>query len=235
LRYFTSKDFKQKSHTPEIIYNPSSKDKYTKNTYSHEEEIISTTVNDSTSNTSSSGISNIVSNAMTSAKKFLGWDEESMEKKRRKNEINSTIDNALKGTGLAGAVFGKFAKVIANKVSDNIVETTSLIKDIQAMTNAYLSKDKNITRFLGDNISCGLPISTSVSAVQYNSQGTTKVANLIMPVKGNLSHGTVKVQAQCNDSNITNIKDITVELSTGQIYKVNITSHTIRGRTVIDI
>lgn len=135
-----------------------------------------------------------------SAKQFFGLDDKSIEKRRRAKAINSTIDNALQGTGLIGAAIGSIAKVVARKLSDSITETQDHICEVQYATQNCLSKDFRVVSLLGENITCGNPHRTAINSIENNGIATTKVI-LSMNVKGDKGAGQVHVNATLEPHN----------------------------------
>lgn len=126
--------------------------------------------------------------------KLLGRDEASIKKREQRQELNTALDRMFEGTGIAGGLMKSMLKGVGGMMSDMLTETANDLQSIQSMVTSYLEDDSNVGSYLGDNIICSAPISSSSSSSSINGRVSKSYA-YIMQVQGRNNAGTVQVQA----------------------------------------
>lgn len=141
--------------------------------------------------------------------KFFGQDKQSIEKRRRKEQVNQAIDkvfedSGLDKSGLIGGLIKYFVKGMGGMVSEMVRDSANSVQSVQSSTLRELEEDSRTRSILGAPIEYGTPISTSSSTISINGL-TEKTVMLVFPVSGGRSSGMVEVKASIEDGNSKNI------------------------------
>jgi hypothetical protein len=152
---------------------------------------------------------------------FFGMDEESRRRREQERMINDTVNTALRGTGVFGAIFGSFLKTGIKLVSNSIAENTRDISNLQQATEMALLSNERAVNILGARVKCDQPFSTSISSVTADGK-MNKLLQVNMNVVGNAGLGVVSVSAGVDAQGDLTLKTIFLRSPNGATFQVPI-------------
>lgn len=135
--------------------------------------------------------------------KLFGQDEQSKEKRRRQEAVNTAVDKVFQDLnfenaglvgGLVGGLFKSVAKGVGGMVAEMAAESAGDLQAVQRGVEALLDDDPRTSNLLGEPVACGQPSSTSSSSMSINGRSQRSVM-LVMPVFGSKTDALVEVAA----------------------------------------
>ena len=150
-----------------------------------------------------------VNSIFNSIATFFGQDEKSIQKRKRKKELNTAIDSIFEGSGLLGTVFKSVAKGVGGMIADAVAESSNDFQTIQLSVEEILENSADAKSVLGSDVSCAMPISSSSSSISVNGE-VSKFIQMIMPVTGSMASGQARVECSFSSSGKLQITDVIV-------------------------
>jgi hypothetical protein len=197
-------------------------------------------------------VRNAVTSVASSVTKMFGFDEESMKKKKAKDQINSEIDKMFANApplGILGRVLKQVVKITSGRAVDLITKSAQEMEDVKADALNLITMDKECTEHLGIGpIDIFQAASVNSSTIVSNGKAVRNVM-LVFPFQANLDSGLIHVTAHVSSkaaaintplsrsplgSNIedipVSIQSLSVQLSSGKTIVVK--GERSRGSTI---
>ena len=95
--------------------------------------------------------SSILGSAFIGIKKFFGQDEESLRKKEQKAELDRTIDEAFKGTGLFGTIAKGLVKSVGGMVMEGMKAQANQMQEVNQVLLESIRADSRAVKEIGFN------------------------------------------------------------------------------------
>ena len=137
------------------------------------------------------------------------------KKKEQKEQMNSMIDEAFKGTGLVGGLFGSVIKGVGGMITDSIADAS---KDQDFIQEAIINKLSSsiASSKIGNDIRCGFPLQSSSSSFNINGN-VQKQFSQVIQVQGSRGVGTVQAAGTIDSNGSIKFNQLLLQDNTSMI------------------
>jgi hypothetical protein len=198
--------------------------------YNKDNDFIDAEIIDNTQKSSSSSLSSdkkptkgIISSVFNFGKKlFTNNNDDSKlsvvekKKKEQKEQMNSMIDEAFKGTGLVGGLFGSVIKGVGGMITDSIADASKDQDFIQEAIINKLSSSSIASSKIGNDIRCGFPLQSSSSSFNINGN-VQKQFSQVIQVQGSRGVGTVQAAGTIDSNGSIKFNQLLLQDNTSMI------------------
>lgn len=196
-------------------------ERYNKDNDFIDAEIIDSTKSSSSSLSEKKPSKGIISSVFNFGKKLFSNDDSKLsaidkKKKEQKEQMNSMIDEAFKGTGLVGGLFGSVIKGVGGMITDSITDASKDQNFIQDAIMNKLSSSSIASSKIGNDIRCGFPIQSSSSSFNINGN-IQKSFSQVIQVQGSKGFGNVQCAGTIDSNGSIKFNQLLLQDNTSMI------------------
>ena len=158
----------------------------------------------------------LIQTVMDGLARIFGQDKKSIERRKRRRQIDSAVNRVFEGTGLLGTLISGIVKRVGYMITSMMEESADDLSKIQTKIVSSLSSDSACSSFLGDDIQCSAPTQLASSSSSINGVKSRSYL-CVMEVSGTRNSGRVGVEAKIGSDGILRISELTFQGTDGRL------------------